>query len=428
MNKIFVLFLTTALTWGLSGCGTDTGAESDTVEVVVSEEATGAGITAEGIINPAGVDYEEDALDLMGMDYQSFLEKYDKSMIINYYDQESMEGLDADYYYVLNNGVEVNISGGVVISVRTFYNMETAYAVPVLNGIGGEDSYDDAVAELGKPYFEGPELAGRGEDKKEFYTAVFYAGKYRYLKVYFDNETKYVSYIACFYSEPPVLEETGGIKTGDSLDDLKAAYADLYYATAYYDESQGEPRYNRIYYTPVEARDRGAECLEFYLSDKKIVRITYNLYDIPGWRGYEDIFGMDNVYKENNMIGDQGNIIYFYDDVSGNEQVLLKVENCATEEIDVDGDEITEIIAYRAGSVEIIDYDIVAKAVMRLDICEALGAVWSSYLGNAANIKEEYAMCIAAGFKTDGTMREEVYSIKDNILTYIGPYSQDMFQ
>ncbi len=226
--------------------------------------------------------------------------------------------------------------------------------------------------------------------------------------------------------------ETDAIKVGDSLDALKESYKELYYAEAYYDTTQGEPKYNRIYYTPTEDRDRGVACKEFYVYDKKIVKIATNNYDILGWRNYEDVFGMDNVYKENNMVGHRGSAVYFNEDADGNEQVLLTIENCATEEIDIDEDGITEIIAYKAGktkAVVIYDYDGNTESISALDLCEKLGANWSEYMGNAANVRSEYSKCVEAGFyEADGTTRTEVYSVKDNLLTYIGPYSQEMFQ
>lgn len=432
IKRILIWILTAVLAFSAFGCGGSAPATDP------DAEEAGAGFEAEessdseSRANRARVDYGEDAFDLMGTDYQSFLAKLNDDMVAEFLDGESAGVHEAAYYYILNNGSEVSLSAdGYVISIRTFYDMETEYPVPVLKGIGGEDTYDDAVAALGEPYYEGVELAG--EDEKEFYTAVFYAGQYRYLKVYFNNETKYVSYIACFYSDPPVYEEAGGIKVGDSLGDLKAAYEELYYATAYYDPSQGEPKYNRIYYTPTEDRDRGVECLEFYMYDKKVVKITTSVRDSLEWRNYEDIFGMKDVFKEDNMIGHTGNIIYFYDAAAGNEQVLLKVENCATEEIDIDDDGITEIVAYYSvdnwQAMDIYDYDPAADTILRLDVREALGAVSAGYMGNAANVKYEYSRCISAGFKgSDGKDRLEVYSVKDNILTYIGPDTQEMYR
>lgn len=367
----------------------------------------------------------------MGIEYQSFLAGLNDSMVSEFFDGESAGVHEAAYHYNLNDGSEVDISAdGYVISVRTFYDEETIYPVPLIKGISGEDTYDDVVDALGEPFYEGFEMAG--EEEKEYYAAVFYAGSYRYLKVYFGSETKCVSSISCFYGEPPVYEEMNGIRAGDSLDDLKAAYDKLYYATAYYDPSQGGPRYNRIYYTPLEDRDRGVECLEFHVYDKKVVKVTTQVYDILGWRNYEDIFGMKDVFKENNMLGQSGNIVYFYNDAAGDEQVLLQAENCSTEEIDVDDDGITEIIAYKAGpvkAVDIYDYDQNTQAILHLDVCKELGADWSEYMGNAANVKPEYAKCIEAGFYgEDAADRIELYSVKDNILTYIGPYGRDMFQ
>jgi hypothetical protein len=430
MKRILILILSGFLAFGFVGCG-GTGAEDPGAAQADTnagaEEASAPEPDAGGAHINVRVNYDEDAFDLMGTDYQSFLAGLNDSMVSESLDGESVGAEEADYYYILNNGVEVGLANDEVISVRVSYDRETVYPVPVLKGVGGEDTYHDAVAALGEPYYEGPESIGA--DGKELYTAVFYAGHFRYMKVYFDYETGYVSYIACFYAEAPVYEEAGGVKVGDSLDDLKGAYEKLYYATAYYDPSQGDPKYNRIYYTPMEDRDRGVECLEFYMYDKKVVKITTSVQDILEWRSYENVLGMNNVNKEDNMTGDRGNIVYFYDDAAGSEQVLLKLENCATEEIDIDKDGITEVIAYRPGSVEIVDYDAAAKTIISLDLCEDLGAVWSSYLGNAANVRPEYAKCVAAGFKeADGTNREEVYSVKDNVLTYIGPYSQDMFQ
>jgi len=95
-------------------------------------------------------------------------------------------------------------------------------------------------------------------------------------------------------------------------------------------------------------------------------------YDILGWSNYEDVFGMDNVYKENNMVGHSGSVVYFYDDADGNEQVLLTIENCATKEIDIDEDGITEIIAHKAGktkAVVIYDYDINTETIESLAKC-----------------------------------------------------------
>ncbi|HWQ79453.1 MAG TPA: hypothetical protein VN381_11575 [Anaerovoracaceae bacterium] len=422
-KEILILLLSAVLTLSFFGCG---GNPSDAEEPSEPEQ------DPDNTASAARVDYGEDAFDLMGLEYQSFLADLNDGMVAEFLDGESAGVHEAAYYYVLNNGTEVSISAdGYVIAVRTLYNMETKYPVPVLKGIGGEDTYDDAVEALGKPYYEGSELAG--EDEKEFYAAVFYAGSYRYLKVYFDSETKYVLYISCFYAEPPIYDEMDGIKVGDSLGDLKAVYDKLYYETAYYDPASGEPKHNRIYYTPMEDRDRGVECLVFYMQDKKVVKITTKVQDILEWRNYEDIFGRKDVFKEDNMVGHSGNIVYFYDDASGNEQVLLKVENCATEEIDLDADGITEIIAYYSidnwQAMDIYDYDPATDTILHLDLRETLGAISAGYMGNAANVKYEYSKCISAGFKdSDGKDRFEVYSVKDNVLTYIGPQTQEMYQ
>ncbi len=417
MKRIPILILAAALLFCVSGCGSQTKTVFD---------AGASDSAAVGMQNAGKVNYEEDAFDLMGMEYQAFLQKYDDSMIAEY----STNAYEADYHYVLKNGVEASIYDGIVVSVRTFYYKEAEHPVPVLKGIGGGDGYDAVVGELGEPYYDGTELAG--EDEKEFYAAVFYLGRYQYLKVYFENETKQVSHIFCFYGEAPELQEAGGIKIGDSLAKIKSVYNKLYYGTVFYDPSQGGPKYNRLYYVPIEDRDRGVECLEFYLYDKKVVRITSGIRDILEWRNYEDIFGRKDVYKENNMIGHHGSIIYFYDDAAGKEQVLLKVENCATEEKDVDSDGITEIIVYKAGkmkAIDIYDYNADTEMILHLDVCAALGAYWSEYMGNAANAKPEYSRCIEAGFHgSDGSDRTEVYSVKDNILTYIGPHSQEMYQ
>lgn len=429
MKGIPILILTVFLVFGFSGCGGGAAGTAETDDGSEAAESSDPGPDS-GAAAEVRVNYEEDAFELMGTDYQSFLAKLSDGMVAEFLDGESAGAHEADYHYILNNGVEVSIAGDTVISVHVSYAMEADYPVPVIKGIGGEDTYAEAVTALGTPYYEGSELAG--EDETEYYAAVFYAGQYRYLKVYFDKETGYAAFISCFYGEAPVYEEAGRIKAGDSLEDLKAAYDKLYYATAYYDPAQGEPEYNRIYYTPMEDRDDGTECLVFYLMDKKVVKITTEIRDNPGWRDYEDLFGRKDVFKENNMTGRSGNIVYFYDDASGNEQVLLKVENCATEEIDVDDDGITEIIAYKAGpvkAIDIFDYDAAAQTVLRLDVCEALGAGWSEYMGNAANVKEEYARCVAAGFSEEsGADRIETYAVKDNVLTYIGPLGQEMFQ
>lgn len=412
MKKFSVLLLTVSLIFGFAGCG------SKAPEKEIDSPAS----------NSAEVDYTEDVLSLVGWDFQHFLDDYyDKEMVLEYREDEG----ESERYYLLKNGVEIS-AGEYIDSVRTFYDRKTEYPVPVVKGIGGDHDYDKVVAELGKPYYEGPELTGTGDGKKEFDTAVFYAGHFRYIKIYFDKETKAVSRIACFYDAAPVYEEIDGIKVGDSLDQLKAAYQELYYSPVSYDPSKGEPKYNRLYYTPLADDNRGVECLEFYLYDKKIVRITSNVYDTLEWRNYEDVFGRKNVFKEDNMTGHRGNIVYFYEDESGSEQVLLKIENCATEEIDIDGDGVTEIIAYKAGkmqALDIYDYDEETKTILHLDVCKTLGADWAGYKGNAANVKSEYKNCIDAGFReADGSYRTEVYSVKDNVLTDIGPDSRDMYQ
>jgi len=434
MKRILVLLLSAALAFGFFACGGAGSGERDPDAAGVGAEtgeASGPGQTADRNRNRAEVDYGRDAFDLMGIEYQSFLAGLNDSMVFEFLDGESAGVHEAAYHYNLNDGSEVDISAdGYVISVRTFYDEGTKYPAPMAKGIGGEDTYEEAVRVLGKPYYEGPETMG--EEEKEYYTAVFYAGNGRYLKVYFNDETKYISSISCFYGEPPVYEEINGIKVGDSLDKLKAAYDKLYYATAYYDPSQGGPRYNRIYYTPIEDRDREVECLEFHVYDRKVVSITTEVYDILDRRDYEDVFGMKDVFKENNMLGHSGSIVYFYNDADGNEQVLLQAENCSTEEIDVDDDGITEIIAYKAGpvkAVDIYDYNPNAQTVLHLDVCKELGADWSEYIGNAANVKPVYAKCIQAGFYEEGAAdRVGLYSVKDNILTYIGPFGPNMLQ
>lgn len=71
-------------------------------------------------------------------------------MIKDFFDKDRAGESEAEYQYVLNNGVEVSISNDKVVSVRTFYNTETEYPVPVLNGIGGEDRYYSVVSQLGE--------------------------------------------------------------------------------------------------------------------------------------------------------------------------------------------------------------------------------------------------------------------------------------
>ncbi len=418
MRRISILLLSVVLTFVFFGCvgGIDKGTD---LEEDSNESAR------------RRVNYEEDAYDLMETDRQAFLTRYE-NMVLDFFDQDHMDGLEADYYYILNNGVEVGFYDDRIVSINIFYDRESLHPVPVLKGIGGEDKYKDAVDTLGEQYYKGAESVGREGKEKEYFAAVFYVGKYRYVKIYFDSDTEFVSHIACFYGEAPDFKEAGGIKAGDDLDRLKAAYRELYYETAYYDSSQGDPKYNRIYYTPTEVGDRGVECTVYYVYNKKVVKITSNVYDVLGWSNYVDIFGMKGILKENNMIGHKGNIVYFYDSADGKEQVLLTIDNCATEEIDVDNDDITEIIAYKAGekmALVIYDYDPATDTILKLDVCDALGAQWSSYRGNMSNGKQEYSRCIEAGFdEEDGSTRIEVYSVKDNILAYLGPYSQDLFQ
>jgi hypothetical protein len=193
MKRVPILLLAAALLFCVSGCGNQADKVSDAAatDPIASDPAEGS------MQNAAKVNYEEDAFDLMGMEHQTFLQKHDESMVADY----STNAYEADYHYVLKNGVEASIYDGKVVSVRTFYYKEAEYPVPVLKGIGGGDGYDDVVDKLGEPYYEGSELAG--EDEKELYAAVFYIGRYQYLKVYFENETKQVSHIYCFYGEAP---------------------------------------------------------------------------------------------------------------------------------------------------------------------------------------------------------------------------------
>jgi hypothetical protein len=150
----------------------------------------------------------------------------------------------------------------------------------------------------------------------------------------------------------------------------------------------------------------------------------------PGaWSPYSDIFGKKNIYKEiDNVTSDGMDTKYFYINDAGEEETLLDIHSRSVEEKDIDSDAITELVVYLTGDTQAIGvYDFVDGVISYLDIDQTLQCSYSEFVGNMGNISREYENCIKATFKNeDGTERAEVYSLKDNILTYVCPFSDKL--
>lgn len=218
-----------------------------------------------------------------------------------------------------------------------------------------------------------------------------------------------------------------GIGIGDSLENLRKAYPELIYHNRACGNGMEMVKFNRLYsfYIP---EDQTNNYINFYLENKKIVMIEIaDGLDAPReWCQPEPILGDENLFSE--IISDkpgETHIDYFLVNEDGTEETVIDVYSM-TEEHDLDGDGINEIIVYLPGKTKGIGiYDMVNGKLDYIDINEKLGASWSEYMGNIGNINHEYENCIEVAFENDdGISRYEVYRVKDNVLTYVCTFDE----
>lgn len=117
---------------------------------------------------------------------------------------------------------------------------------------------------------------------------------------------------------------------------------------------------------------------------------------------------------------------YFIVNDDGTEETVLDVY-AMTEEHDLDGDGLLEIVVYIPGEKRNIGvYDMINGELNYMDVSSKLGASWSEYMGNMANLQREYSNYIEAGFESGSTKRYEVYQYKDNELIYVCPFDDSL--
>ena len=111
---------------------------------------------------------------------------------------------------------------------------------------------------------------------------------------------------------------------------------------------------------------------------------------------------------------------YFTTDDSGQEQVMLELDQI-TQECDLDGDGHPEIIVSLFGPVkQMAIYYVADSALQYLDICQALDAQYSTFMGDVGNVKPEYSSCFSVGFEAPGG-KAEVYRFENHALVYQCP-------
>ncbi|MDD4592224.1 MAG: hypothetical protein PHG06_17630 [Parabacteroides sp.] len=219
---------------------------------------------------------------------------------------------------------------------------------------------------------------------------------------------------------------------GDALKALQEAYGiDLIYENDWiYNPEDSGPMFNQVYIFAPE--DGTTNYIAFFLMDEKIVMIELGEgFDYrPGHRG--EIFsalGMDGVYKRTGEATALGmDISYCYTNKNGEEEILLNTFAKYTREVDIDEDGIVEVVEdCGVSAANCAVYDLVDGQIARIDINEAAGSLWSSFMGDMANAKPEYRTCFETGFKDeDGTEGIEVYRVIDNKLIYVCPFSNDV--
>lgn len=160
--------------------------------VIECSESTGGDAKSFDVnhkLNITALDLQDDIYFLMGMDYVLFQEIVNQDAI-DIYEQNSEERMN-EHYYQFKNGVDVNISHGHVISAGTYYYDDSLrYPVPTILGINGEDDYESVVRKLGTPYYDDPYSNPP--------SIIYSVSDNTYIKMFFDSETRKVSYADCF--------------------------------------------------------------------------------------------------------------------------------------------------------------------------------------------------------------------------------------
>lgn len=140
-----------------------------------------------------------------------------------------------------------------------------------------------------------------------------------------------------------------------------------------------------------------------------------------------ETIGIDDWNKE--ILSDKPkdtHVRYFIVNEDGTEETVLDVY-AMTEEHDLDSDGVLEIVVYIPGEKRNIGvYDMINGELKYMDVSSELGASWSEFMGNMANLQREYSNYIQAGFETGGTKRYEVYQYKDNELIYVCPFDDSL--
>lgn len=166
--------------------------------------------------------------------------------------------------------------------------------------------------------------------------------------------------------------------------------------------------------------DKDVEIGRFDLSKIKIGEVILE-------KATAALTGIDDWNKE--VVSDKPgktHVRYYTLKEDGNEETVLDVF-AMTEEHDLDDDGYSEIIVYLPGEKRNIGiYDLISGELVYIDVSKELGATWSEYMGNIANLRREHSDDIEVGFENGNVKSYEVYCYKNNELVYLCPFDDSL--
>jgi len=219
-------------------------------------------------------------------------------------------------------------------------------------------------------------------------------------------------------------ETSRGVRIGDSLAALKAAYPEVVFLSGdgSWADDNAPVAYSRIYRFFVNG-DGTNNFIDFYTDnspERKVVLIEVaNGLDAPReWNENIAWLGDEAIKKE---MPDGFTTRLFRENKDGSETEIV-VFTGAAESHELDEDGILEIVCFekKNNTQGIVIYDKVGDRIIKTDVNTALGSEYSEYTGLIGNIKSEYSNCIETVLKKeDGSGENLIYSYKDGELKYL---------
>lgn len=241
-------------------------------------------------------------------------------------------------------------------------------------------------------------------------------------------------------------ETERGIAVGMTLEDTRAAYPGLMFASGSCVSDEGEFLENTRKYRFYDADDGTNSYLGFWFAKIEGEEST----DGSRWAitGIEaaDALDMSREYDTENsgVLGTSDIHIempqaymtrIFRENADGSEEELRYFKGAA-ESTELDGDGLAELICFESagGYKNFVIFDLINGEIAVTDVNEKLGCRSSDYAGLIGNIKSEYRNCISVIFEgtlpengaapADGQVRDALYDYKDGELSYRCPLDE----